>query len=362
MVAVTGKKKNKNTNGQTETSTDKAMASSAHSRINIPLNLRNWNHLSNDVQTSLLWFHQHILDQYMSYDEACESLGYERSVIFKILKGIYQGSWENVCKSIARYKKIVGQRSNIQKNEIVPNSITTMIGSGLDYAIANNSITAIIGESRMGKTESVLKWRDEHNHGTSVYVVAPPYGGTKMLLKRIADSLGIGKNQSATQMYEAITRAFNKNRILLVDEAHRLLPSRSMNAVNLEVLRDLHDTTKCALALVATQRFDDSLRKSEYQFEQILGRIGMPIRLARKIKRGDYSCIVRQYIAKPNAELLSDCGDIANRMGRLGILVETLKVGSQMAAKEKQTMTAEHFYKAIALRKQMMGETQWAKK
>ena len=63
-----------------------AQASSAHSRINIPLNLENWRALPQDVQGELLWFHQHALDQKMDW-VGCESaLGYDQSVIFRSLK------------------------------------------------------------------------------------------------------------------------------------------------------------------------------------------------------------------------------------------------------------------------------------
>ena len=221
----------------------------------------------------------------------------------------------------------------------------------------------IIGESRMGKSVATKKWRDENNHGRSVYVVAPPYGGTKMLLRRIADVVGVSKNLCVPQLMEALSRAFNKNRILIVDEAHRLLPGdRRTNPVNIEILRDLYnDGQGCALALIATQRFDDELRKAHYQFEQVLGRIGMPIRLPKRIKVKDFKPIVNQYLKDPSDKLIQALDQIANSLGRLGILVETLKVASRIANKSRQPMTEEHVWKAIALRQQMMGEKQEGK-
>jgi DNA transposition AAA+ family ATPase len=168
-------------------------------------------------------------------------------------------------------------------------------------------------------------------------------------------------------MHDGILRGFNRNRILIVDEAHRLLPGdRRTNPVNLEILRDIHDRTGCALALLATDRFNVELRRSEYMFEQLLGRIGMPIRLPRKIKTADFEAIVKQYVPRPGAKLIAACEQIANEQGRLGILVETLKIASRMAAKELKTdkarVTDEHVFKAMGLRKQMMGETLFAEK
>jgi DNA transposition AAA+ family ATPase len=214
-----------------------------------------------------------------------------------------------------------------------------------------------------GKTVSTLLWRDANNHGTSAYVVAPPYGGTKLFMRRIAETVGANKNQSVPQLYETVSRAFNRNRILIVDEAHRLLPNdRRANPVGLEILRDLHDMTHCALALISTQRFDDDLRKSSYQYEQVLGRIGMPIRLPRRISQGSWMPIVKQYIDRPSEKLQALCDRIANEMGRLGILVETMKVASRLASKARTEIDEEHIFRAVALRHQMMGETQYAAK
>lgn len=335
----------------------RAEASSAHARINVPLNLDNWKELSPELQRELIWFHQHALDEKLSWQDVTEALNYDRSTVFRILKGTYEGSWQNVQRALISYRRLAEKRGAIQKNEYVQNGIAQLIFSGLDYAIANNSITLIIGESRMGKSVAARMWRENNNHGASVYVVAPPTGGVKMFLRRIAAAVGVGRNLPVTDMYEAIARSFNRNRILIVDEAHRMLPADARTApVCLEILRDLYnDGEGCAVAMIATQRFDDAMRRAQYMYEQVLGRIGMPIRLPRRLKKSDFMPILRQYVKSPTERLITVCDEIANAMGRLGILVETLKLASRMAKKSGGPITDEHVYKAVALRRQMMG-------
>lgn len=340
-----------------------AEASSAHARINVPLNLENWKHLEENIRNALLWFHQHCLDKKLSLKAAGLALDYDESTVFRVLKGTYEGSWQNILTAIESYKRIESERGLIQKNEFVRNSISDLIWAGLDYAVANNSITVIIGESRMGKTIGVGAWRDINNHGRSVLATVPAYGGTKALLRRIAEGVGVGKNLPVPQMHDAVLRAFNKHRILILDEAHRLLPGdRRSNPTNLEIIRDLHDMSGAALALVATQRFDDELRKSHYQFEQLLGRIGLPVRLPRQIPEKDILPIIAQYIRRPTARMMKECVAIANTLGRLGILVEIFKVASRFAAKAKRQLMEEDFFRSVTLRRQMMGEVQFAKK
>jgi DNA transposition AAA+ family ATPase len=331
-----------------------AEASSAHSRVNIPLVLENFKTLPPEQQELVVWFHQHVLDRKLTWPEAADALGYDNTTIFRVLKGSYEGSWVNVCKAIATFKKLVEARGTITRQEFVENSTSKLIWVALDYALVNNSITLIAGESRRGKSIACREWRDRNNHGRSVLVIAPAYGGAKALLRDIAQAVGVNRNLSAVQMHESILRAFNRNRILIVDEAHRLLPGdRRSNPTNLEILRDIHDRTGAALALVATQRFEAALRASEYQFEQLLGRIGMPVKLPREVKLADYIGIVRQFVRTPSKELLERVHKCVNGRGSFGILVESLKVASRIAAKAKSDITSQHVLHAFQLREAM---------
>jgi DNA transposition AAA+ family ATPase len=342
---------------------DQATASSAHARLNIPLNLDNWKSLDADTQADLTWYHQHCLDERLSLKEAGQAIQYDESTVFRVLKGIYTGNWNNIRKGIASYRRIVTERGTIQQNEFSETPVTRLMCAALDYAMANNSITLVVGESRMGKTVTAKYWKEKNNHGRSVYVIAPAYGGTKALLSDIAMAVGVNKNLNMVQTHQAVLRAFNKNRILIVDEAHRLLPGdRRMNPVNLEILRDIHDRTGAAVALIATQRFDTELKKSEYMFEQLLGRIGMPVRLPRKLSESAIEPILKQYFVRPTNKVTETALQVANEMGRLGILVETLKVASRIATKSGDRLREEHFFKALALRKQMMGEVVYSAK
>lgn len=348
-----------NTERQTNDKSLAAEASSAHSRVNVPLNLTVWRERTEEEQDLLTWFHQHILDEGLSWDDAAEAIGYDRSTVFRLLKGTYQAdSWVKPISAIKSYRRIAVARGTITKNVFAETAVSRMIWAGLDYALANNSITTIIGESRQGKTVSARAWAEANNHGRSVFVTAPPVGGIKGLMRVIAGQVGVNKNMSIVQLSESLHRAFNRNRILLVDEAHRLMPNdqRTVNPAHLELLRDIHDQTGCALALIATQRFEQRLRTGSYQFEQLIGRIGMPIRLPKKLGRNDVLPIVRQFIDQPSAGLLSTLIDTANAPGRLGIVAETLKVASRIASKAKTPLTEDHVLKAVELRARMTGD------
>jgi DNA transposition AAA+ family ATPase len=340
-----------------------ALASSAHSRINIPFNLDNWKDLPEETAEQLAWFHQHALEEGLNWKQCEAAIGYSNTTIYRTLKGTYEGDWSKVIVGIKGYRAIVAERCAIKNAHFCETRITRLITGGLSYAMANNSIVKITGESRMGKTAAAKWWRDQNNHGRTAFITAPAYGAARALLKEISQCLGINRNTGLTNMHESILRAFNENRMLIVDEAHRLLPKDQRSEPTLlEILRDIHDRTGCGLALLTTRRFDEGVRKSEYQYEQILGRIGMPVTLPREFAWEDIEPIVSQYSSRLPADLRKELLHIANSPGRLGIVCETLKFASRIASKSQRTLSAETIRTAIATRRQMMGELIYAKK
>ncbi len=348
---------------------ERGTAASAQQRISIPMRVDRWSTLPPAQQELLVWFHQYVLDQDYTLDDAGQALGYERTVAHRVLNGVYgspqgKGSWDNITDSIKSFKKLAESRSEIQQSDFTPNTISRLIWGGLDYALANNSITTIVGESGQGKTLSTRAWRDANNHGRSVLITAPVVGRHSELLRRIVRAVGASVRTGADALLPAAYRAFNRHRILIIDEAHRLLPNRAGHEpIALEFLRDIHDTTGCALALISTERFNDALRKeSSYQYEQVLGRIGLPVRLPRRNTLKDIEPIIRQYVKRPTAKMLDACLEISNDTGRIRIVVERLKVGSRIATKAGRPMCEDDFFKALAIVKQMGGETLYAAK
>lgn len=72
--------------------------------------------------------------------------------------------------------------------------------------------------------------------------------------------------------------------------------------------------------------------------------------------RNDVLPLIRQYIPSPSAALIATLQDVANHPGRLGIVAETLKVASRIAAKAKVTLDEDHIHKALDLRARMTGQ------
>jgi DNA transposition AAA+ family ATPase len=319
----------------------------------LPLNLEKiQSEVPPQFHADLTWFHQHALDAGLTWNQMAEALNYDRSTIHRVVMCIYTGSWDNVTQRIRSYKKIVQERGTIQTSSFRENSISRKISAGLSYALANNSITLIVGCSGIGKSAGTTAWCEKNNHGRSRFVEVPPIGGPRALIKEIAIANGVNRGGSSYDMLAGIYRAFNENRILILDEVLRLLPVHGGNPTACEVIRSIHDKTKCGLALLATARFPSELTRMSYQYEQLLGRIGMPIWLSDKVKESDMLDILTQYIAKPSRGLIEDCLLYANEEGRLRNLVQSLQLASRVANKAREKLSELHVRQAINLRKE----------
>lgn len=325
-------------------------------RLNVQLDPSVWSDLPEATQADLLWFHGYAIAQNFTWDEASEALGYDRSTVFRVLKGEYAGSWDNVVRAIRSYKKIAEARSTIQVEKFVETPSSKLIFAAINYAVAANKIAIIYSESRQGKSITGMEWFRRNNHGRTTFVSVPASGGVRGLLVKIAKACGIGPQSNTEELRARVFRAFNRNRILILDEAHRLLPgTKGGNPVMLEVMRELHDETGCALVLLATQRFDNALRSGEYMFEQLIGR-AKQTRLPKKSAAADVLPIIEQYL-KPSDKLLATLIDIANKPGRLAVMVDMLRDGSRYAAKQKTKLAESHIWTAISVAKQLEGGT-----
>lgn len=326
-----------------------AEASSAHSAVNIPINVENWSKLDQPVQDELLWYHQHLLNEKIGWGDIKKTIGYDRSTVYRVLKGTYEGSYENIVERIREYRKSI---KLVQRSEFAENRISKLISSTLDYAVICEGIVEVIGESGQGKTEAGRDWAHRHNSGRTNMVEIPPTGGHRGFLRAMCSKVGANKNQSVIQMEASILRAYSPRRVLILDEAHRLIPTdRRSNPTSIEFIRYLHDTTGVPIGILVTGRFDNQLRKAEYMFEQVIGRIDLRVKLPQEMDYSDYGPMLEQYIEEPSPKIQSVCDEVVNKWeGRMRSLNKLLKFASRIASKKKETMEESHVFQALAWR------------
>lgn len=340
--------------------------------INVPFCLENWAHLPEATVAALTWLHQHIIDNQLDLSQAKTLLAYNSGefafapLIRSVLTGTFEGNWKDVVHRINEAKAMHVERVGIRHAEFRETPVTKMVWAGIDYSFSAKCITIVQGDSGHGKTCSSEAWMDTKADGRVVKIDVPAVGGTGLFVQTLAKAIGFDRRASLAVTREAIFGAFDSSRGLILDEATRLLPKGGRNAYpeKLEFIRELHDITGAPVTLLATFRLIEEMEQSTFIFEQVLGR-SMIIRLPAAMAEATWYPIIVQYFPKPSKALLGACDQIANNKrarikGRLRMMEELCKLAMRMASKAKQPLAEAHFFKALAMREQMMGKTQMA--
>ena len=236
-------------------------------------------------------------------DPACDwsavqsETGYSSSVMSRVFRGEYHGNIANVVTALRRWQD---RRQNaVAGASYVPNAITQRVHRTIAFAAANATMALVVGPSRIGKTTAAAAYAAANGgRGAAALVTCPPDGGTRELLRRVMAAFNLrAGGYSVAAALAALHRYLSPARLLLLDEAQRLVPSdrRSFPRL-LKLVRDLHDTTRVPVVLIATTRLEDQLFQSAYVHEQLIGRILAPLRISGELTPADWQPIARQLV------------------------------------------------------------------
>ena len=325
-------------------------ASMSRDVINIPDNvlIKGAAQYAQQDQDDLQWLFSYATAELDgSRSRLCELVGCDWTTLFRVATGTYPASIENIMVKVRDVKRRVTESAGT--SGFIPTLVTLRIHETLDYALAGDidggKIVLVIGASRRGKTKAIKEWARSNNHGRSVYVDCPESGGMREFLYEIADALRINKGRRTADLKQRIIESFNPRRILIVDEVARLLSSgRDIKLDQLEFIRRLHDKTGCAIALCATQVFEEMLDTQKYQrfLEQLLGRIAEPLRIPDRVYKEEIRSIRAGIGADSDPQLLDLAHAIANKPGKLGVLFELLSQAARVAQRRKSPLAHEH--------------------
>lgn len=314
--------------------------------------------LPEDDRLVILAYHQQILaDRSYNWRRVKDEIGYDSSTMSRVFRGKYAGSYANIVLAIRRH--LENRKDAVSRASFVKNAIAKTIWNAMDYALANSTGALVIGPSRTGKTEAAKAYAESDSaRGKVVYYQVPPTGGVGALLSGLCRCVGASRKLIPAESLAAICRALGPTRILVIDEAHRMLGASAKSmARQLEVVRYLHDETRCAFALIATARFEDELVASRYMHEQLIGRISAPIRVGEKLRADDWRPIVDQFIPGDlDKETLAALEQVVASTGRVAALVHTLQLAQRDATLRHETPGAAHIARAIQWRRQKFNQ------
>jgi len=307
---------------------------------------------SKEEQDDLLWLHGYALDVlHGSRSALIEYVGVDYTTITRILAGKYEAAIDKFIERIRHLR----QKAKLQADTGFVETLTVgKIWAVLDMARNLNAIVHISGPSGRSKTHAVREWKARNNHGRTLYIDCPVSGGLRGILEAIAKSAGVGIGKNNNDLMNLLERSFDYRHTLIYDEVARLLPTKSSNIAALEFIRRLHDVCGCGIVLVSTEVFTREMRAGKLSdwFEQLLGRIEVPLQIPLKVCRQEIAEICGSFSGDkdPAPELLKLARDIANGPGRVRLLFTLLRHAALLARRKKEALGAGHLAAARDLR------------
>lgn len=335
-------------------------------------------------------------DDFLWFDQYCRKIDADKDTLGKLLKKPEGGYYthdsviqllsggrarrgENVdglMSAIANLRRIEAPREEQVTSGFVRTRLYDEIERRCQRALVRNRILFIFGDSQIGKTVSLKEYTRTHNHGETIYVEVPAGGAKGALLAEIARAIGVEpsrKNQR--ELEQAIIRGFDRNNLLILDEAHRFFEGRSQCAGlgSLSFIRQLYNQAGCGMVLSMTNegRKEFLTGRHAEALKQMWRRRITPLQLpavppdddAAKFAEAygleparDESVSVKLTIIDPEGrERQTTCTDNPLRLQRevlqkegLGVWISILQDASDMAKAARRAITWAAVLKAHA--------------
>lgn len=307
------------------------------------------------------WLHQHARDQHWGWHELIKAVGGSTTTWWRIFTDKYRypkgharaGDRMPVGKWVRAVRDYRGSALNLEEQRCVAfteTSVYRRIEWLCSRVFVRNRVGCIYGDSQIGKTTALTEFARRQKHGQSVYLEVPPAGGVNYLTRTIAAALHVNTKTSFDNLLNDIVAALDSTRMLLVDEVHRIFSTYQKSSVMkcLDVLRCIHDRSRCGLILCGTNVWRDQLTRGEFMvhLRQLRRRAASyELQLPTNPPRADLDMIAKQFgLPAASDEAEEIMMGIARKHG-FGVFCLRLEDAAEYAAKRKAKLTWDHFVK-----------------
>lgn len=214
-----------------------------------------------EFQGDLRFWWRYSLEKKMSQAECASEFGVDGSTYSRVMRGEYKNEAGQLlpppAKMLSRIRVLRTQlriATEEQGKSRVMTLTTKEIHQVCRKAWNDKQIAFIFGNSHIGKSENLLWFRDENNHGATIYVDLQAVGGLQDLWREFARALGISPDVSPAKLPARVIAAIDKSNLVLVDEFHSITHSyqKGSSIKMINALKSIKDRTGCAMVICAT--------------------------------------------------------------------------------------------------------------
>lgn len=300
---------------------------------------------------AIRWLHAYSRECGWNLTRLAEETKISPTTLYRIFTGKYGAKLDNVIERITTYRRLAEARGTLGDAPFALTSIAKKIDRTCEWALISQSVAFIFGNRGLGKTLAFERRRETHNHGQTKLIRMPASAGVQLMMKEIAKACYLSPNSCFDALRERVLAAIDHTNLVIIDELHQVFLSyQKGSAIKcLEVIREIHDRTKCGMVLCGTTQLKKEILLGQHSemLEQFTDRGILKVQLPTRLPRGDVLLIAQGYGLQDEPtgtanQVLTDLME-ARSLRKFGKL---LQAASRMAAKEGHTVTWSHFLKA----------------
>lgn len=315
--------------------------------------------LEDEERTAIRWLHAYAWENDFALKEIAGLLRkrngdpYNEHSIYSVFTGRHDADKGNFVRAILDFKEVLEKRKAIRRIPFVDTTLAQKVFKFCQVCFDYQKIGFLFGESQIGKSVTLKKYRDDHNHGETIYVSMPTGGYFGKFVNELAKTLRIATELSTTAKMQRIFTSFDDRMLLIVDEVHQSFITKEGNTrvLTLEFIREIHDKCGCGIVLCGTQVFEHAMQEGRHAklLKQLSNRaLPEPLRLPAKPLKSDLDKINAKYdLDAPTGAALELQNNVIKERG-LGAWFTYLQAGSKVAADRKKPIRWEHVLAADA--------------
>lgn len=274
----------------------------------------------------------------LSQYAVARGMGVSAAAVNQWIQDKYPGPAKKLEAKIASFlERMEAGAKVVPRPGFVSTSVAQKIVNVLKDVGVEGDMAVITGKSGVGKTTALEHYAKED--ATVVLVKADVSFSVGGVVDEIAEALGLStRGRIRVKVKRVIGALRDSGRLMIIDEAELL------NVKSLEILRKIHDETKCGMVLSGMPRlweiFDGGL------YEQLRSRVGVRLRLG-SITQADVKKLIDVIDPKADERVVGKIAQVS--AGSARVAVKLTRKGERVARDHGKALNIEMVEEAEAV-------------
>jgi DNA transposition AAA+ family ATPase len=252
------------------------------------------------------WFRYAHVAKTWSQADAATQLGIDSGTYSKVMRGEYKNGQGLLlpppAKMLSRIRILAQQERDITARLNVGRVMTPTVSDIHNIcrlAWDTRQIGMVFGNSHIGKTEGLKWFRDENNHGATIFVDLQGCCGVQDVYRAFARALKLSDSAPINKLMPRIYASIDRTNLVICDELHAITHAYQKRGavVMLNAIKAIKDRADCGMVVcgtnVARDEFETGVDKN--LLKQLWRRGVLKLQLPDALPVGDVRAWAQAY-------------------------------------------------------------------